>query len=108
MPPGQILMEANMKRMTFLLAGLLLFLALPSLGLADCAPLGRMDHWVVQEDGSIIFYAGNVPLGTVELADCTVDSNSKISLLGASVCDDDEILVDGERCTIASLNVPES
>ncbi len=97
-----------MKRKTILLVALVIFSCLPNLGFADCAPLGRMDHWVVQDDGSIIFYAGNIALGTVELADCTADSDSKINLLSASVCDDDEILVDGERCTIASLNVPES
>jgi len=97
-----------MKRKMILLVTLFLFFCLPSPGLADCAPLGRMDHWVVQEDGSIIFYAGNVALGTVELEDCTADSNSKINLPGASVCDNDEILVDGERCTISSLTVPES
>ena len=97
-----------MKRRPIFLMGLLLFFCLPSLGFADCLPLGRMDHWVVQEDESIIFYAGNVALGTMELQDCTVDSNSKISLPGASVCDGDEILVDGERCTIISLTVPES
>ena len=97
-----------MKRKTILLMGLILFFCLPSLGFADCAPLGRMDRWVVRENGSIIFYAGNVALGTVELQDCTVDSNSKISLPGESVCDTDEILVDGKRCLILSLTVPGS
>jgi hypothetical protein len=97
-----------MKRKPLFLVALLIIIGFPSLGLADCVPLGRMDHWVVKGDGSIIFYAGNVALGTVELQDCTVDSNSKISLPGESVCDTDEILVDGERCTILSLIVPES
>jgi hypothetical protein len=101
-------MEANMKRKTILLMGLILFFCLPSLGFADCAPLGRMDRWVVQENGSIIFYAGNVALGTVELQECTVNSTSVINLPAPSVCDGDEILVDGRRCTIASLKVPES
>ncbi len=97
-----------MKRITFLLAGLLLFLALPSLGLADCAPLGRMDRWVIKEDGSVIFYAGNVALGTVSLQNCTVNPASVINFPAPSVCEGDEILVDGQKCTVASLTVPES
>lgn len=97
-----------MKRKTLLAIAVLIIICFPTLGLADCAPLGRMTSFVVQEDESIIFYAGNVALATVELQDCTVDSNSKISLSGASVCDGDEILVDGGRCTILSLTVPES
>ncbi len=97
-----------MKRITFLLAGLLLFLALPSLGLADCAPLGRMDRWVIKEDGSVIFYAGNVALGTVSLQNCTVNPSSVINFANPSVCEGDEILVDGQKCTVASLTVPES
>jgi hypothetical protein len=100
--------EGKMKRNGIFLMGLLLFFCLPSPGFADCAPLGRMDRWVVQEDGSIAFYAENTPLGTVELEDCTVNSSSVIQFLAPSVCDGDEILVNGERCMIASLNVPES
>ncbi len=99
-----------MKRKLILTVALLLFFCLPSLGFGDCAPLGRMNHWVIQEDESIIFYAGNVPLGTVELQDCAVNSSSVIRFLSGSdmVCEDDEILVDGERCTIFTLTVPES
>jgi hypothetical protein len=89
-----------------ILVALVLFFCLPSLGFADCAPLGRMDHWVVQNDGSILFYGGNTLLATVEVQDCTVSSSSKIRLLGSSVCDGDEIVVDGERCRILSLTVP--
>jgi hypothetical protein len=93
-----------MKRKSILLVGLLLFLCLPSLGLADCAPLGRMDHWIVREDGRVIFYAGSVPLGTADL-NCDVDSTSTITLLQDSVCDGDDILVNGQRCSIISLTV---
>jgi hypothetical protein len=100
-----LLKEVNMKRKPILLIVLLLFYCLPNLGFADCTELGRFTRWVVQDDGSIIFYAGNVPLGRVELG-CTVDSSSNIGLLASSVCDGDEIIVNGERCRIASLTVP--
>jgi hypothetical protein len=44
-------------------------------------------------------------LGGVELQDCTVDSSSETRLLQGSVCDNDEILVDGEPGTIMSVTV---
>ena len=97
-----------MKRRSIILMGLLLFLSLPGLVFADCAPLGRMDRWVIREDGSIIFYAGNVALGTVSLQDCTVNPSSAINFPNPSVCEGDEILVDGQKCTVANLTVPES
>jgi len=77
------------------------------LGLADCTGLDNFNRFIVQDDGSIIFYYNNIPLATVELQDCTAESTSTISLLKGSVCDNDEILVDGERCTIMGVKVPE-
>ena len=94
-----------MKRKMILLIGLFLFFCLPNLGLADCTGLGNFNRFIVEDDGSIIFYYNNVPLGRVELQVCTVDSSSDIRLLKDPVCDNDEILVDGERCTIMSLTV---
>jgi hypothetical protein len=99
--------DASMKRITIHLVALFLFLCLPNLGFADCTDLGSFNRWVVQDDDSIIFYYGNVPLGIVELQDCTADSSSTINLLESSVCEGDEILVDGERCTILNLTVGE-
>ena len=97
-----------MKRKTILLIALFLFFCLPNLGFADCTEPGNFNRFVVQDDGSIIFYYNNIPLGTVELQDCTVDPSSEIRLLQGSVCDNDEILVDGERCTIMSVTLPGS
>ena len=96
-----------MKRKKILLVGLSLFFCSPNLGLADCTELANFNRFYVQDDGSIIFYYNNIPLGKVELQDCTVDSTSEIRLLKGSVCDNDEILVDGERCTIMGVKVPE-
>ncbi len=95
-----------MKRI--FLVGLLLLIFLPGLVFADCAPLGRMDRWVIREDGSIVFYSGNVALGTLSLQNCTVNPASVINFPAPSVCEGDEILVDGQKCTVASLTVPES
>ena len=95
-----------MKRKTILLFGLFLFFCLPNLALADCTDLAIFNRFYVQDDGSIIFYYNNAPLGTVELQDCTVDPSSEIRFLQGSVCDNDEILVDGERCTVMSVTIP--
>lgn len=94
-----------MKGKMILLVGLFLSFCLPNLGLADCTELGNFNRFIAQDDGSIIFYYNNVALGKVELQDCTVDSSSEIRLLQGSVCDNDEILVDGERCTVMSVTV---
>ncbi len=95
-----------MKRMTILLMGLFLFF-FPDLGSADCTGIGRMNRWVVRDDGSIIFYYNNVVLATVELQACTVSSFSKIDLVKDFVCEGDHISVDGETCTILSLTLGE-
>lgn len=94
-----------MKRWIILLVGLFLFLCLPDLGLADCVDLRNFNRFYVQDDGSIIFYYNNVPLGTVELQACTANSSSNIRLLKSFVCQGDEILVDGDRCTLLSVTI---
>ena len=94
-----------MKRKMILLVGLFLFFCLPNLGSADCVDLGNFNRFYVQDDGSIIFYYNNIPLGTVELQDCTADSSSNIRLLKTSVCEGDAILVDGENCTLLSVTI---
>ena len=94
-----------MKRWIILLVGLFLFLCLPDLGLADCVDLGNFNRFYVQDDGSIIFYYNNIPLGTVELQDCTANSSSNIRLLKSFVCEGDEVLVDGDRCTLLSVTI---
>ncbi len=95
-----------MKQMAVLLMGLFIVF-LPSLGSADCTGLGRMNRWVVQDNGSIIFYYNNVVLATVELQDCTLSSSSRVDLLKDFVCQGDHISVDGETCTILSLTLGE-
>ncbi len=94
-----------MKRTTILLVALVLFFCLPHLGFADCTEIGNFDNFRVQDDGSIIFYTGNAALGKVQLQDCTAGPASDIRLPGLSVCDGDEIMVDGQKCTILSLTV---
>jgi hypothetical protein len=96
-----------MNRKMIILIGFCILFFSPHLGFADCTELGNMNRWVVKEDGSVIFYSGNVSLATVTLQDCNVSSSSNISLLKSSVCDGDDILVDGQRCTILTLNVGE-
>ena len=83
-----------MKRYMVFIGALFLFFCLPHPGLADCVDLGSFNRFYVQDDGSIIFYYNNIPLGTVELHACTADSSSDIRLLKTLVCEGDDILVD--------------
>ena len=66
--------------------------------------LGSFNRFYVQDDGSIIFYYNNIPLGTVELQDGTAHF-SNILLLKTSVCEGDDILVNGENCTLLSVTI---
>ena len=94
-----------MRWNTIFPAALFIFSCLPNLGWADCADLGKFNRFYVQDDGSIIFYYDNVPLATVELQDCTADSSSNIGLVKSFVCEGDDILVDGENCTLLSVTI---
>ena len=89
----------------FLVGILFLSIYVPKPGMADCVDLGMFNRFYVQDDGKIIFYFNNVPLGVVELQGCTVNSSSQISLLKSSVCEGDAIVVDGESCTLLSVTI---
>ncbi len=93
-----------MKRKMILIITLFLFCS-PNLGFADCKGLAIFSRFSVDDEGVITFYYRNAPLARVELRNCSVDSSSQISLIKDMVCEGDEVLVDGERCTILSLTL---
>ena len=92
------------KKTLILLSFSLLFLA-PSLVMSDCTDFTRMTGWAVLGSHSIIFFAGNSPLATVNLQSCTLDSSSDIRVMKRYVCDSDSIIVNGHECAIMSLNL---
>ena len=92
------------KKTLILLSFSLLFLA-PSLAMSDCADFTRMTGWSPLNNHSIIFFAGNLPIATINLQSCTVDSSSDVRVMKGYVCDNDSIVVNGQECAIMTLTL---
>ena len=52
---------------------------------------------------SLNIYRQNVPAAKIALKDCTVSSSSKIRLPKSYMCDEDNLIIDGQECAIMSL-----
>jgi len=94
-----------MGKIILVIVSFLMLLLSPSLAVSDCTDLGHSTSWYVQDDQSIIFYVQNAPLAKVVLQDCTVTASSNIRLLKDYVCEDDSLLVDGQECSIMTINL---
>jgi len=90
-----------MKRNILTLVCLCIFVVLPNLVLADCADVGGFSSFSV--DGTTVtLFARNKPFVKFDVQ-CGVESTSKLQLIKAYVCDGDEVLVDGSKCTILNI-----
>jgi hypothetical protein len=92
-----------MKRNILILVCLGILVVLPNLVLADCASLGGFTSFSVTGGNTVTLYAGNVPFVRFDVQ-CSIESSSRIQLIRGYVCDGDDILVDGSRCTILNVN----
>ena len=92
-----------MKRNVFILTCLGVFLILADLASAGCQDLGGYSQFVISRGNTIILYAGSTPVGQFDLQSCDVQPQSRILLLKSMVCDGDEVLADGNRCTVMDV-----
>ena len=93
-----------MKKSILILACMGVLGVLPNLVLADCADIGGFSSFSV--DGSTVtLYSGGTPYARFD-TQCNIQPTSKLQLIKGYMCDGDEVLVDGFRCTI--LNVTSS
>ncbi len=90
------------KRFLILLSFSVLLLS-PNLILADCLDLGRATDYSVQDNHTIIFYSGVMPLAYVTIPYCNAKRSSAIQLSKGYTCDSDPIFIDGEACMIGTL-----
>lgn len=90
-----------MKKILFLLI-LGLFLLLPNLVLADCVNIGGFSRFSLQ-GVTVILYAGSSPVARFDLQNCEAQPTSQIDPIKTDVCDGDEILIDGSRCTMMEI-----
>ena len=89
------------KKILFLLV-LGLFLLLPGLVLADCVNIGGFSRFSLQGI-TVILYAGSSPVARFDLQNCEARPTSRIDPIKTDVCDGDEILIDGARCTMMEI-----
>ncbi|HVP79014.1 MAG TPA: hypothetical protein VMV04_14095 [Thermodesulfobacteriota bacterium] len=93
-----------MKKSILILACIGVLGVLPNLVLADCGDIGGFSNFSVSGN-TVTLYSGSTPFIKFDVQ-CSIQPNSNLQLVKAYVCDGDEILVDGSRCTI--LNVTTS
>ncbi len=71
---------------------------------ADCMDFSRSTSWSVEGNQKIIFYRGSIPFASVVLQDCLVKPTSDVRLTKPYMCESDKIIVDGEECSLVSLD----
>jgi hypothetical protein len=81
-----------------------ILLVVPNVVLADCADLGGYTSFSVTGN-TVTLYSGKTPFAKFDVQ-CNVQPKFRLQLLKSYVCDGDEVLVDGLKCTI--LNVTSS
>jgi hypothetical protein len=91
-----------MKKMLLALCFCVFFLV-PSLSLAECTDIGIFDRFVLRGINTVILYSGSMPVVRFDVQNCEAKPSSKIQLLKSNVCDGDEILIDGKRCTMMDI-----
>jgi hypothetical protein len=92
-----------MKKNILILVCLGIFLVLPNLVLADCADLGGFTGFSVTGGNTVTLFSGNTPFVKFDVQ-CNIQSTSRLQLIKGYVCDGDEVLVDGSKCTILNVN----
>jgi hypothetical protein len=71
--------------------------------LAECTNIGGFSNFSLVGNNTVILYAGSSPVARFDVLDCSVQPTSKIQLIKSDVCDGDEIMIDGSRCTMMEI-----
>jgi hypothetical protein len=80
-----------------------IFFLIPSLSLAECTTIGAFSNFSLEGTNTVVLYAGSSPVARFGVLGCNVQPTSKIQLIKSSVCDGDEIMIDGSRCTMMEI-----
>lgn len=78
-----------------------ILLVAPNVVLAGCTDLGGFTSFSVTGN-TVTLYSGTKPFVKFDVR-CDVQPKSKLQLIKSDVCDGDEVLVDGVKCTILNL-----
>jgi hypothetical protein len=92
-----------MKRNILMGLCLGILLAVPNVVLAGCTDLGGFSSFSVAGN-TVTLYSGKTPFVKFDVrCDIQVQAKSRLQLIKSYVCDGDEVLVDGVKCTILNL-----
>jgi hypothetical protein len=80
-----------------------ILLVVPNIVLAGCTDLGGFTSFSVTGN-TLTLYSGTKPFVKFDVrCDVQAQPKSRLQLIKSSVCDGDEVLVDGVKCTIFNL-----
>jgi len=94
-----------MKKKMWILLSLATLLFSPNLAAADCADLEKFTNWAREDEHTVVFYNGEIPLARVNIPYCQILPSSTIRLSKSYLCDSDNIVVDGKTCSIMMVTV---
>jgi hypothetical protein len=85
------------------MTGLIAIFLLPNLSSAECTNIGYFSSFSLETSNTVILYAASKPVLRFDVLGCTVQPSSKIQPLKSDVCDGDEIMIDGFKCTMMEI-----
>ncbi len=92
-----------MKKKILFMTSLVVIFPFPNLSSAECTSIGYFTSFLLDGPSTVILYAASKPVLRFDVLDCTVQPSSKIQPLKSDVCDGDEILIDGVKCTMMEI-----
>jgi len=92
-----------MKKKILFMTCLLALILLPNLSSAECTSIGYFSSFSLEGQNTVILYAASQPVLRFDVLNCSVQPSSKIQVLKSDVCDGDEIMIDGSRCTMMEI-----
>jgi hypothetical protein len=80
-----------------------ILLLVPNGVLADCDDFGGFTSFTLSGSNTVTLYAGSKVMASFDVQSCPVQPGSTIRLTKTQVCDGDEVIIDGTRCTVMNV-----
>ena len=92
-----------MKKKILLMTCLVAIFLLPNLSSAECTSIGYFNSFSLEASNTVVLYAGSKPILRFDVLGCEVQPSSKIQPIKSNVCDGDDIMIDGFKCTMMEI-----
>ncbi len=92
-----------MKKILFPFCLGILFLFSPGLSSAGCVDIGGFYGFSLEGVRTVVLLSGTIPVASFDVQGCNVQPSSKIELIKSYVCDGDEVMIDGVKCTVLDI-----